>query len=98
MAVAGTDSLANIRPVRLVHLVLGPLLPTSRAVCRMSSTSPSRYHQSPRDQNLRRRFGRIDVVAVGRALLQDPAWLAKVRQGQVDQIADFTPEAFMTLS
>jgi 2,4-dienoyl-CoA reductase-like NADH-dependent reductase (Old Yellow Enzyme family) len=42
--------------------------------------------------------GEFDLVAVGRALLQDPAWLAKVRQGRVDQIADFTPEAFATLS
>ncbi|HEY2529820.1 MAG TPA: NADH:flavin oxidoreductase [Xanthobacteraceae bacterium] len=42
--------------------------------------------------------GEFDLVAVGRALLQDPAWLAKVRQGRVDQITDFTPEAFTTLS
>ena len=42
--------------------------------------------------------GEFDLVAVGRALLQDPAWLAKVRQGRVDQIADFTPEAFTALS
>ena len=42
--------------------------------------------------------GEFDLVAVGRALLQDPAWLAKVRQARVDQIADFTPEAFTTLS
>jgi hypothetical protein len=32
-----------------------------------------------------------------RALLQDPAWLEKVRQRRVYQIADFTPEAFTTL-
>jgi len=43
----------------------------------------------------RRRF---DLVAVGRPLLQDPAWLNKLRQGRVDQIADFTPAAFATLS
>jgi 2,4-dienoyl-CoA reductase-like NADH-dependent reductase (Old Yellow Enzyme family) len=42
--------------------------------------------------------GEFDLVAVGRALLQDPAWLEKVRQGRVDQIADFTPAAFATLS
>lgn len=40
----------------------------------------------------------FDLVAVGRALLQDPAWLEKVRQGHIDQIADFTPAAFATLS
>jgi 2,4-dienoyl-CoA reductase-like NADH-dependent reductase (Old Yellow Enzyme family) len=42
--------------------------------------------------------GEFDLVAVGRALLQDPAWLEKVRQRRVDQISDFTPEAFATLS
>jgi 2,4-dienoyl-CoA reductase-like NADH-dependent reductase (Old Yellow Enzyme family) len=43
--------------------------------------------------------GEFDLVAVGRALLQDPAWLEKVRHGRVDQIAaDFTPAAFATLS
>ena len=42
--------------------------------------------------------GEFDLVAVGRALLQDPAWLQKVRHGCVDQIADFTPAAFATLS
>lgn len=41
--------------------------------------------------------GEFDLVAVGRPLLQDPAWLVKVRQGRVDQIADFTPESFATL-
>ena len=41
--------------------------------------------------------GEFDLVAVGRALLQDPAWLEKVRQRRIDQIADFTPDAFATL-
>jgi hypothetical protein len=40
----------------------------------------------------------FDLIAVGRALLQDPAWLEKIRQGHVNQIADFTPAAFATLS
>jgi 2,4-dienoyl-CoA reductase-like NADH-dependent reductase (Old Yellow Enzyme family) len=39
----------------------------------------------------------FDLIAVGRALLQDPYWLEKVRQGRVDQLADFTPAAFSTL-
>ncbi|GKQ50030.1 NADH:flavin oxidoreductase [Bradyrhizobium sp. Ce-3] len=38
----------------------------------------------------------FDLVAVGRALLQDAAWLEKVRQGR--EIAEFTPAAFATLS
>ena len=42
--------------------------------------------------------GEFDLVAVGRALLQDPAWLEKVRHGRVDQIADFTPASFAILS
>ena len=41
--------------------------------------------------------GEFDLVAVGRALLQDPAWLEKVRQDHLDQIADFTPAAFAAL-
>ncbi|MFM0730537.1 NADH:flavin oxidoreductase [Paraburkholderia sediminicola] len=41
--------------------------------------------------------GEFDLVAVGRALLQDPAWLEKIRQGRVDEIADFAPDAFSTL-
>lgn len=42
--------------------------------------------------------GEFDLVAVGRALLQDPAWLEKIRQRRVDRIADFTPNAFASLS
>ena len=42
--------------------------------------------------------GEFDLIAVGRALLQDPAWLEKVRRGCVNQMADFTPAAFATLS
>jgi 2,4-dienoyl-CoA reductase-like NADH-dependent reductase (Old Yellow Enzyme family) len=54
---------------------------------------------APLDELLKRlERGEFDLVAVGRALLQDPAWLEKVRQNRVDQIADFTPAAFATLS
>ena len=54
---------------------------------------------TPLDELLARlEHGEFDLVAVGRALLQDPAWLEKVRERRVDQIADFTPEAFATLS
>jgi 2,4-dienoyl-CoA reductase-like NADH-dependent reductase (Old Yellow Enzyme family) len=42
--------------------------------------------------------GEFDLVAVGRPLLQDPAWLEQVRQHRVDRIADFTPNAFASLS
>jgi 2,4-dienoyl-CoA reductase-like NADH-dependent reductase (Old Yellow Enzyme family) len=54
---------------------------------------------TPLDELLARlERGEFDLVAVGRALLQDPAWLEKVLQGRVDQIVDFTPAAFATLS
>ena len=59
------------------------------------NTSPDRV---PLDGLLARlERGEFDLVAVGRALLQDPAWLKKVRQNRGNQIADFTPDAFATL-
>ncbi|XOJ01255.1 NADH:flavin oxidoreductase [Paenibacillus polymyxa] len=39
----------------------------------------------------------FDLVAVGRALLGDPAWAAKIRVGRVSDIQVFTPEALATL-
>lgn len=39
----------------------------------------------------------FDLVAVGRALLGDPAWAAKIREGRVSEIQTFTPEALATL-
>jgi 2,4-dienoyl-CoA reductase-like NADH-dependent reductase (Old Yellow Enzyme family) len=54
---------------------------------------------APLDELLARlERGEFDLIAVGRALLQDSAWLEKVRHGRVDQIAAFTPAAFATLS
>ena len=40
----------------------------------------------------------FDLVAVGRALLQDPAWLDKIRRRRFDQISNFHPDAFRTLA
>ena len=40
----------------------------------------------------------FDLVAVGRALLGDPAWAAKVRDGRQDEIVEFSPEQLATLS
>lgn len=34
--------------------------------------------------------GEVDLVAVGRALIGDPQWSAKVREGRFDQIRTFT--------
>jgi 2,4-dienoyl-CoA reductase-like NADH-dependent reductase (Old Yellow Enzyme family) len=42
--------------------------------------------------------GEVDFVAVGRALLVDPAWAEKVREGRLADLLPFTPEALKTLS
>ncbi|WP_138495003.1 NADH:flavin oxidoreductase [Paenibacillus pinistramenti] len=42
--------------------------------------------------------GDFDLVAVGRALLLDPQWAAKVREGRMDELQTFSPEALQTLS
>ncbi|KHF37566.1 NADH oxidase [Paenibacillus sp. P1XP2] len=39
----------------------------------------------------------FDLVAVGRALLADPEWAAKVREGRFGDLKPFTPEALKTL-
>ncbi|MCJ9705986.1 MULTISPECIES: NADH:flavin oxidoreductase [unclassified Bradyrhizobium] len=40
----------------------------------------------------------FDLVAVGRALLQDPQWLLKVRDGRAAELMAFDRSAFATLS
>ncbi len=39
----------------------------------------------------------FDLVAVGRALLADPAWASKIRDGRFDELIPFHPEAVQTL-
>ena len=39
----------------------------------------------------------FDLVAVGRALLADPQWADKVREGRFEDIAPFSREALKTL-
>jgi 2,4-dienoyl-CoA reductase-like NADH-dependent reductase (Old Yellow Enzyme family) len=39
----------------------------------------------------------FDLVAVGRALLGDPAWTAKVREGRENEIIPYTTDALKTL-
>ncbi|WP_405114483.1 NADH:flavin oxidoreductase [Paenibacillus sp. FSL K6-1217] len=39
----------------------------------------------------------FDLVAVGRALLGDPAWALKIRDGRQSELQAFTPEAAATL-
>ncbi|ULL17197.1 12-oxophytodienoate reductase [Paenibacillus sp. H1-7] len=40
----------------------------------------------------------FDLVAVGRALLSDPAWAAKIRDERIEELKPFTQEALSTLS
>ena len=42
--------------------------------------------------------GEFDLVAVGRALLHDPNWAAKVRDGKFNELLPFAPAALATLS
>lgn len=41
--------------------------------------------------------GEFDLVAVGRALLQDPEWASKLRQGRVEEMASFNAESMFTV-
>jgi 2,4-dienoyl-CoA reductase-like NADH-dependent reductase (Old Yellow Enzyme family) len=40
----------------------------------------------------------VDLVAIGRALLVDPDWAAKIRDGRPDALLPFTPAALQSLS
>lgn len=42
--------------------------------------------------------GEFDLVAVGRALLQDPNWATKVKEGRHDDLQDYDAKALMSLS
>tara|TARA_R110002073_G_scaffold54023_1_gene139242 strand:+ start:36 stop:1295 length:1260 start_codon:yes stop_codon:yes gene_type:complete len=41
--------------------------------------------------------GEFDLVAVGRALISDPEWAVKVRDGRFDELADFNAETLKEL-
>jgi len=51
-------------------------------------------------EELERRLDRgdFDLVAVGRAILQDPKWTAKVREGRTSDLMDFEASALGSLS
>jgi 2,4-dienoyl-CoA reductase-like NADH-dependent reductase (Old Yellow Enzyme family) len=50
------------------------------------------------DELLRRlERGDFDLVAVGRALISDPAWGTKVREGRFAEMGNYTREALATL-
>ena len=42
--------------------------------------------------------GEVDGVAVGRALLADPAWAVKVREGRLADVPRYTPDVLRTLA
>lgn len=42
--------------------------------------------------------GEFDLVAIGRALLGDPAWASKVKNGRQDELVAFSPAALKTLN
>ena len=39
----------------------------------------------------------FDMIAVGRALLQDPEWVTKIEQGRFDELQDFVKESVVKL-
>lgn len=41
--------------------------------------------------------GDFDLVAVGRALLQDPQWVKKIREGRTEELEDFSAESLAVL-
>jgi len=41
--------------------------------------------------------GEFDIVAVGRALLADPKWARKIKEGRLDELLPFTKDALETL-
>ena len=41
--------------------------------------------------------GEFDMVAIGRALLQDPLWAQKVKDGRTDELTDYDAKALATL-
>ncbi|MGZ3440721.1 MAG: 12-oxophytodienoate reductase, partial [Polyangia bacterium] len=42
--------------------------------------------------------GEFDLIAVGRALLSDPDWAEKVREGRTDELQDFDPASLRELA
>lgn len=38
--------------------------------------------------------GDFDLIAVGRAILQDPEWVLKIKEGRRDELENFTAASF----
>ncbi|MDP6346630.1 MAG: 12-oxophytodienoate reductase, partial [Alphaproteobacteria bacterium] len=61
----------------------------------------SREAAKPRDlSDLLERLAaeEFDMVAVGRALLADPAWANKIRDGRQDEVTGYTQKALASLT
>ena len=41
--------------------------------------------------------GDFDLIAIGRALLQDPEWVLKVKEGRMDELKNYDGKALATL-
>ena len=39
----------------------------------------------------------FELVAVGRALIQDPEWVVKVREDRLDELEDYSKDSLMQL-
>jgi 2,4-dienoyl-CoA reductase-like NADH-dependent reductase (Old Yellow Enzyme family) len=53
---------------------------------------------APLDELVKRfERGDFDLVAVGRALINDPQWVQKVRDGRSAELQDFSPASLATL-
>jgi len=50
-------------------------------------------------ENLAKRLNNdeFELVAVGRALIQDPEWVAKVRDNRLDELSDYSKKSLMSL-
>jgi 2,4-dienoyl-CoA reductase-like NADH-dependent reductase (Old Yellow Enzyme family) len=55
-------------------------------------------HQRMDELEQRMSDGEFDLIAVGRALLQDPNWVAKLRDGREDELQSFDIKSMMALS
>ena len=64
---------------------------------RIKGETPKRYKQTIHELLDRLSRDEFDVVGVGRGLLADPAWVAKVIENRLDEINTFTMESLETL-
>lgn len=68
---------------------------TGDAIGAFSGESSRQVSIDPLIQRLERE--EFDLIAIGRPLLADPLWAAKVLRGDYAQLCDFTPAALQEL-